>query len=66
MEAPDDRNKCRQYSLDYLIFRFVTSPSNETLPLCQVCEKTLCNDSTKPSKLKDHLHRMNAYRKKKV
>ena len=56
MEAPDNK-KCHQYSLDYLKLDFIAS-SNETLSLCLVCEKTLCNDAMKPSTLRDHWHRM--------
>ena len=64
MEAPD--NKIRQYSLDYLKFDFITSLSNEILPLCLVCEKTLYDDAMMPLMLKDHLHCMHAGEKMKV
>ena len=64
METPDSK-KCHQYFLDNFMLGFVASPSNETLPLCLLCEITLCNDAMKPYKLEDHLHRMNADKKHK-
>lgn len=61
----DKRKKCRQYSLDYLKFGFIASPSNQQLPMCLICEKVFSNDAMKPSKMDDHLSRVHADKKSK-
>lgn len=63
MSAP--KRKCRQYSQEYLSFGFISSPGNNTIPLCLICEKTFHNDTMKPSKMKDHLDRMHSDKKNK-
>lgn len=59
----DTKKKCRQYSLDYLKFGFIASPSNQHLPMCLICEKVFSNDAMKPSKMDDHLSRVHADKK---
>ncbi|GBP47010.1 Deformed epidermal autoregulatory factor 1 [Eumeta japonica] len=51
------KEKCRQYSVDYLKYGFVPSEADKQLPMCLLCNKVLSNDSMKPSKLEDHLKR---------
>ena len=53
----EQKRKCRQYSVDYLKFGFILSPWDKHLPMCLLCNKVLCNDAMKPSKLEDHLRR---------
>ena len=43
--ATSAKVKVRKYSLDYL--KFIVAPHDERLPLCLLCEQTLCNDSMK-------------------
>lgn len=49
-----ENKKCRKYSIEYLKFGFIASPTNEKLPLCLICEKTFSNEAMKPSKMKEH------------
>ena len=51
----EPKKKSRQYSFEYLKYGFISSPGNSILPMCLLCNKTLSNDSMKPSKLKEHL-----------
>ena len=59
------KKKCSQYSVEYLKFGFIPSPDNEQLPLCLMCEKTLSNESMKPSRLLEHLNKKHKDRKDK-
>ena len=52
-----EKKKCRQYSVDYLQFGFIPSPSNEQLPMCLLCEAVFSNEAMKPSRLSDHLRK---------
>jgi len=61
----ESKKKCRQYSQDYLKFGFIASPTNESTPMCLLCEKTFSNDSMKPSKMKDHLEIIHCDKKSK-
>uniref|UniRef100_A0A5S6Q3Q7 DUF4371 domain-containing protein n=1 Tax=Trichuris muris TaxID=70415 RepID=A0A5S6Q3Q7_TRIMR len=54
------KKKCRQYSVEYLRYGFIPSPSNVHMPLCLICEKVFSNESMKPSRLLDHLKKMHA------
>jgi len=47
--------KCRQYSIDYLKYGFVASPTNMQQPLCLLCERSFSNEAMKPSRLSEHL-----------
>ncbi|XP_064116945.1 zinc finger BED domain-containing protein 5-like [Macrobrachium nipponense] len=58
MAAKNPKRKCRRYSEEYLKLGFVPSLTNETFPMCLVCEKVFSNDAMKPSKMKDHLVRV--------
>lgn len=57
------KKKFRYYSLDYLKFGFICLPTNETVPMCLLCEKTFGNEYMKPSKMKDHLERLHSDKK---
>ncbi|KAL1234517.1 SCAN domain-containing protein [Trichinella spiralis] len=41
MASANAKKKCRQYSQEYLKFGFITSFSNETMPMCLLCQKVL-------------------------
>ncbi|XP_066938665.1 zinc finger BED domain-containing protein 5-like [Macrobrachium rosenbergii] len=58
MAATNPKRKCRRYSAEYLKLGFVPSFTNETSPMCLLCEKVFSNDAMKPSKMKDHLARV--------
>ena len=49
------KKKCRQYSVEYLKYGFIQSPTNPQKPMCFVCEKNFSNEATKPSRLLEHL-----------
>ena len=49
------KRKCRQYSIEYLKYGLIPSPTNEQLPMCVICEKTFSNEAMKPSRMIDHL-----------
>ncbi|KAJ8953195.1 hypothetical protein NQ318_003234 [Aromia moschata] len=53
----ESKNKCGQYSADYLKFGFIPSLSDKQLPMCLLCNKVLSNEAMKPSKLEDHFRR---------
>jgi hypothetical protein len=55
-----ENKKCRKYSIEYLKFGFIVSPTNEKLPLCLFCEKTFSNEAMKPSRIKEHLMKKNS------
>ena len=59
------KKKCRQYSVEYLKYGFISSPGNSILPMCLLWNKTLSNDSMKPSKLKEHLMKIHSDKKDK-
>ena len=65
MAAPVTKKKCRQYSQEYLKFGFVPSFTNETMPMCLLCEKTFSNDAMKPAKMRDYLERIHCDKKNK-
>ena len=52
--ATSGKKKCRQYSVDYLRYGFIPSPSNCQLPMCLICEHVFSNEAMKPSRLKEH------------
>ena len=53
--AEKHKKKCRQYSIDYLKFGFITSHTNQQLPLCLLCNQVFSNEAMKPSRLCEHL-----------
>ncbi|XP_063847263.1 zinc finger BED domain-containing protein 5-like [Scylla paramamosain] len=59
------KKKCRQYSQKYLKYGFITSLTNDTMPLCHLCEKTFSNDAMKPAKMKHHLETVHCDKKNK-
>lgn len=58
MSQNTSKKKCRQYSVEYLKFGFITAPHNDQKPLCLICEKELSNEAMKPSRLAEHLKKM--------
>lgn len=50
--------KCRQYSIEYLSYGFIPSPTNAQLPMCLLCEQVFSNEAMKPSRLKEHLNKI--------
>lgn len=52
------KKKCRQYTVEYLRYRFIQSPTNPQQPMCLVCEKIFSNEAMKPSRLFEHLHKI--------
>ncbi|KRZ15985.1 SCAN domain-containing protein 3 [Trichinella zimbabwensis] len=65
MASADAKKKSRQYSQEYLKFGFIASFSNETMPMCLLCQKVFSNNAMKPSKIKDHLERVHPDKKNK-
>ena len=61
----ESKKKCRQYSQDYLKFGFIALPTNESIHMCLLCEKTFSNDSMKPSKMKGHLETIHCEKESK-
>lgn len=51
------KKKCRQYSVEYLTFGFITSPQNTQLPMCLLCNQVFSNEAMKPSRMMEHLKR---------
>ena len=49
-------SKKRKYSEDYVQygFTFCTENDGTQRPKCFLCDKIMCNDNMKPSKLKEH------------
>ena len=47
------KKKCRQYSVEYLKYGFIQSPTNLQQPMCLLCEKYFSNEAMKPSR--EHL-----------
>ena len=62
--AVDAKKKCRKYSQEYLKYGFIISLTNETMPLCLLCENTFSNDAMKPAKMKDHIEKIHSHKKK--
>ncbi|XP_029296292.1 protein ZBED8-like [Cottoperca gobio] len=58
--------KCRQYSVEYLNYGYVPSPTNAQLPMCLLCEKVFSNEALKPSCLQEHLIKMHPEKADKV
>ena len=53
------KKKCRQYSVEYLKYGFIQSPTNPQQPMCLVCEKkNFSNEAMKPSRLIKHLQKI--------
>ena len=51
------KKKCRQYSVEYLKYGFIQSPTNPQ-PMCLVCKKNFSNETMKPSRLLEHLQKI--------
>ena len=54
------KKKCRQYSVEYLKYGFVSAPQNQQLPMCLLCEKVFSNEAMKPSRLLEHLTKIHS------
>ena len=53
------------FSWIFEIWILITSLTNNTKPLCLLCEKTFRIDAMKPAKVKDHLERLHSDKKHK-
>ncbi|XP_067130586.1 SCAN domain-containing protein 3-like [Centruroides vittatus] len=51
------KKKCRQYSVEYVKFGFISSPQNSQLPMCLLCNQVFSNEAMKPSRMIEHLKR---------
>ena len=51
-------SKKRKYSEDYVQygFTFITEKGGTQRPKCFLCDKLMCSDNMKPSKLKEHFN----------
>lgn len=65
MSESKAKKKCRQYSIEYLKYGFTYSPTNQSLPMCLICQKVFSNEAMKPSRLQEHLNKMHADKKDK-
>ncbi|KAF2354872.1 hypothetical protein FHG87_014373, partial [Trinorchestia longiramus] len=54
----ESKRKCRQYSVKYLKFGFISVLNTEKLPMCLLCERVFSNEAMKPSRLSDHLKKI--------
>ena len=52
------KKKYKQYSVEYLKYGFIQSPTNPQQPMCLVCEKNFSNEAMKPSRLLEHLQKI--------
>ena len=52
------KKKRRQYSVEYLKYGFIQSPTNPQQPMCLVCEKNFSYEVMKPSRLLEHLQKI--------
>lgn len=60
----ESKKKCQQYSIEYLKYGFIQSPTNQLLPMCLICKKVFSNEAIKPSR-QEHLTKMHADQKDK-
>ena len=63
--AENPKKKCRQYFIDYLKFGFITSPTNQQLPFCLLCNQVFSNEGIKPSRMCGHLTKKHPDKKDK-
>ncbi|KAI6650135.1 SCAN domain-containing protein 3-like [Oopsacas minuta] len=63
--AENPKKKCRQYSIDYLKFGFIASPTNQQLPFCLLCNQVFSNEGMKPSRMCGHLTKKHPDKKDK-
>ena len=54
------KKKCRQYSVEYLKYGFVSALHSQQRPMCLLCEKVFSNEAIKPSRLFEHLTKMHS------
>ena len=54
------KNKCRQYSVEYLKYGFVSAPHSQQQPMCLLYEKVFSNKAMKPCRLLEHLTKMHS------
>ena len=52
------KKKCRQYSVEYLRYGFIQSPTNPQQPMCLVCEENFSYEAMKLSRLLEHLQKI--------
>ena len=61
--SSDQKKKCRQYSVEYLIYEFVQTPQSQQQPICILCEK---NFSNKALKLLNHFKKVRLDKKDNI
>ena len=49
------KKKCRQYSVEYLKYGFVSAPHNQHQTMCLLCEKVFSNEAMTLSRLLENL-----------
>ena len=57
-ETEQMKKKCRQYRVEYLKDGFRPAPKIQQQPMCLLDEKVFSNEAMKPSRLLDHLKRI--------
>jgi len=60
----ETNKKCMQCNIEYLKYGFIQSPSNITLPMCLIFQKVFTNEAMKPSRLQEHLTKVQDKKKK--
>ena len=60
------KRKCRQYSMEYLKYGFVSAPHSQQQPMCLLCKKMLSNEAMEPSRLFEHLTKMHSDKADKI
>ena len=62
----EGKKQKQQYAANYIKYGFFENPTNPSLPLCLLCQKTFSNEAMKPSRLQDHLSKMHSNKKNKT
>ena len=58
--TPQAKKKCRQYSVEYLKYGFVSGSHSQQQSMCVLHEKVFSNEAMKPSRLFEHLMKMHS------
>ena len=58
--TPQAKKKCRQYSVEYLKYGFVSESHSQQQSMCLLHEKVFSNEAMKPSRLFEHLTKMHS------
>ena len=63
---PVSKKKCCQYHIEYIKYGFIQSPTNESLPMCLICQRVFTNEAMKPSRLQENLFKMRAEKRTRI